>query len=206
MATFSKTDCLSVVGMRGCGKTTLSRRLQSAWPKQVIIDPVREYSDGIVVSNFSEFAEKMQELKRKNSKNFRLIFQFKPGIENKEEIFDAILHVCYEFGHIQIVIEEVQTLTTTGKIPPWLKECLFTGRHKGLSLLFVTQRPGQLNKNILSQCSHVFCGQLHDLNDISYLKNFLKEKSDELPNLPIGKFIYFSPGKRLSYVYSLDKK
>lgn len=198
---FEKTDCITIVGRRGCGKTTLSRRVQSNWAKQVVLDPVGEYSDGLIFNSLDSFSKKMIELKENNAQAFRLIFRFNPENEDHETMMNAVLRVCYAFGNLQVVIEEVQYFTTTGKIAPYLKTCLFMGRHKGLSMVFVTQRPGQLNKNILSQSRHVFAGSLHDQNDIGYLANFLgPEFSKQLPNLKIGDFIYFTPGEEIKIV------
>ena len=49
-----------------------------------------------------------------------------------------------------------------------------------------------VNKTIISQCAHVFCGNLIDANDLKYVGNFLNKKSEELIKLPDRKFIYFS--------------
>jgi DNA helicase HerA-like ATPase len=204
---FRATDKIAILGTTGCGKTILSRTIQSAWPKQVIIDPMSEFSDGEIFSDFSAFSKRMVELKKENAKKFRLIFRFNPETTAADEaVFNGILRVCYYFGKIQIIIEEVQLLTTTSYIPDFLKNCLFRGRHEGISMIFVTQRPGQLNKNILSQCQHVFAGQLHDRNDLNYISNFLGEAADKLSNLTPGKFIYFTPGKPTTIVDNGFKK
>jgi DNA helicase HerA-like ATPase len=102
------------------------------------------------------------------------------------------MRVCYYFGHIQVVVEEVQLYSSPHTLSKWLKNCLLTGRHKGLSLLFTTQRPGELNKTILSQCSHIFCGQIVEGNDLRYVSSFLNEDSKRLSGLPPRRFLYFS--------------
>lgn len=203
---FEPTDCIAILGVRGCGKTTLSRKIQSAWPKQVIIDPVAEYSDGIVVNNFEAFSEKMRELKKNSEQKFRLIFRMDPEIEDQKTLLNAILRVCYAFGNIQIVIEETQYFTTPHELQTYLRNALFMGRHQGLSLVFVTQRPGALNKNILSQCRHVFAGAIYEKNDLDYLKSIYHARAEELPKIPKGKFLYFSPGKPIAIVDNGGKK
>lgn len=204
---FQPTDKIAIIGTSGCGKTILSRKIQTAWPRQVIIDPMSEFNDGEVVNSFSAFAAKMREFKQKDVQKFRLIFRFDPEIEDDDgAIFNSVLRVCYAFKKIQVIIEEVQLLTSTHTLPQYLKNCLFRGRHQGLSLIFVTQRPGALNKNILSQCQHVFCGQLHEKNDVDYLSSFLRENSENLLNMEKGKFVYFSPGNPIAIVDNGFKK
>lgn len=188
-----KSDqCLLVMGRRGCGKSFLAKRLQTLWPRRVIIDSLNEYTDGIKVRSFDAFCAEMYELKRSKQKKFTLVFQFDPEHDLNHEIFDQIMRVCYYFGHIQVVVEEVQLYSSPHTLSKWLKNCLLTGRHKGLSLLFTTQRPGELNKTILSQCSHIFCGQIVEGNDLRYVSSFLNEDSKRLSALPPRRFLYFS--------------
>lgn len=194
---FTNTDCFAILGTRGCGKSFLCRRVQDLYPKRVIIDSLNEYKSSgpnEVVSDFEVFCEKMLELKKSKKKKFQIIFQFNPEIENSDEIFNQILRVLYKFKNIQIVIEEVQLFASPHRLPHWLKQCLLTGRHQNLSLIFTTQRPGELNKTILSQCTHIFAGQMHEKNDLKYISGFLGVDTEKLINLEKRKFIYWRPG------------
>lgn len=201
------TDKIAVLGTTGCGKTILSRKLQSAWSRQVVIDPMSEFSDGEIFYNFDDFSARLIKLKEEKSKKFRLIFRFSPEATAHDEIvFDQVLRACYYFKNIQIVVEEVQLLTTAHHLPQWMKNCVFRGRHEGISMIFVTQRPARLHKDLLSQCQHVFVGQLHDRNDLNYISNFVGENQEKIVNLKPGKFIYFSPGKQTTEVDNGFKK
>lgn len=197
------TDCVLVMGQRGCGKSYLAKRLQTLWPKRVIIDSLSEYieeknkknndfGNAIIVNNFDSFCEKMVELKNINAESFVLIYNFDPESDLNSEIFDNILRTCFYYENIQVVIEEVQLYSSPHQMTKWLKNCLLIGRHRKLSLLFTTQRPGELNKTILSQCSHIFCGKITEGNDLKYISNFLNQNSEKLINIPFKKFLYFS--------------
>jgi len=204
---FKSTDKIAILGTTGCGKTILSRKVQSAWSRQVVIDPMAEYDDGEVFLDFSKFAERLKILKAENSKKFRLIFRFNPEKSAADEAtFNAILRVCFYFRNIQIIVEEVQLLTSSHQLPDWMKTCVFVGRHNGISMIFVTQRPARLHKDLLSQCQHVFVGQLHDKNDLNYISNFVGENSETISNLKSGKFVYFTPGKPTEIVDNGYKK
>lgn len=197
---FTATTCVFIMGMRGCGKSFLCKTLQKIWPRRVILDPMHEYTDlngkpifpgAIVVRSFEEFGREL--IKLEKSKNFVLIFQFDENNRNAEQEFEEICRLIYYFGNIQFVIEEVQLYSTTHLIPHWLKNLLMTGRHQGISLLFTSQRPGQINKNIFSQCEHIFCGQIIEGNDLRYISNFLNQNAKKLTNLPARKFLWRSP-------------
>ena len=190
------------MGRRGCGKSYLGRRLQALWPKRVVIDVVHEYksndfANSIIVNSFEKFSEKLIEFKKNNSKEFVLIYQFDPESTVSDELFNQIMRVCYYFGNIQVVIEEIQDFCTPHQLPHWLKNCLLTGRHKGLSMLFTTQRPGTLNKTVLSQCRHIFCGNIIEGNDLRYVSSFLNQDARRLSALEVRRFLYFRDGEIL---------
>jgi energy-coupling factor transporter ATP-binding protein EcfA2 len=190
---FKATDCILIMGQRGCGKSHLCKNLQKMWPKRVIIDTLGEYPDeGETCYSFHEFTRKIQELHSLKQESFTLVIQFDPESEVSDTEFNEILRICYYFGNIQLVIEEIQTFSTPHNLPHWLKQCLLKGRHKNLSLIFTTQRPGELNKTILSQCSHIFCGRIFETNDLNYVKSIFKNNSEELINIENRKFLYFS--------------
>lgn len=202
---FKATDCFTVVGQRGCGKSHLAREINNLFPRSVIIDPAYDWTEGEKVNTFSAFSKKLLDKKIINEKKFRIIFQFSPDQTNIEEHFNHVLRLCYHFGNIQVVIDEVQLFTNPHYLPEYLKNLLFIGRHKGVSVMAITQRPAQLNKSILSQSSHVYVGQLHEKNDLRSVADFLNEDTDKLIQLPKRHFLYFSPenGKK---VITTDKK
>lgn len=186
------TDKIAILGRSGCGKSYLAKRIQSMWPRRIIIDSLNEYTEGDVVHTFDEFGEKLKILKNSNSKEFVLVFKFDPESHVNDMEFNEIMRCAYYFGNVQVVIEEVQLYSTTHSIPHWLKSSLLTGRHQNMSILVTSQRPGEVHKTIISQCSHVFCGTVHEGNDIRYLANFLNEDADRLASLPDRRFLYFS--------------
>ncbi len=190
------TDCILVMGRRGCGKTHLSKGLQTIFPRRVIIDSLNEYnSEGLIVNSFSEFSNLLIELKKENKKEFVIIYRAPIEGDLSESEFNELMRLCYYFGDLQVVIEEIQLHSNTAWLPPWLKKNLLIGRHQKISLLFTSQRPGEVNKTIVSQCAHIFCGNLIDGNDIKYVSNFLNQDSEKLINLPDRQFLYFNQGK-----------
>jgi DNA helicase HerA-like ATPase len=93
-----------------------------------------------------------------------------------------------------VVIEEVQRYATPHRMDYWLEQLFLVGRHRGISLLCTTQRPGYCHKTIISQSGHVYFGQLHEQNDLDYCRSVLFDEAFRLIDLPKRKFLYFSPG------------
>lgn len=197
---FVSTEKFLIMGRSGCGKSYLAKRIQTIYPRRVIIDTVCEYTDrsgapiysgAIVVHDFNDFLEEL--IKLETIKKFELIFQF--DVENKLSVeeFDEICRVCYYFGNIQLVVEEVQIHATPHQLPHWLRNLLLSGRHQNVSIMFTSQRPGEINKTIVSQCSQIFCGSLIEGNDLKYVSNFLNQSTKLLTELPDRQFLWRSP-------------
>lgn len=199
---FGPTDKIAILGRSGSGKTFLSRTIQKIYPRVLVIDFMREYSDGDVVTSFQEFSEKLLAFKTERRKRFRLIFQFPPAETEVELIFDHILKTAYAAGNLLVVIEEVQMYSHSHHLGHWLRQCLLTGRHRNLALIFTTQRPGELHKTILSQCSHIFCGQIHEKNDLKYLDNYFYKDAEKLQKLQPQFFLYWRPGSITAIVHN----
>jgi len=190
---FKSTDCILIMGRRGCGKSYLAQKVQSVWPRRIILDTLGEYEEGEIVYSFHEFAEKLIQLKSSSTQNFALIYKFDPESDMSEEEFNEVMRLSYYFGNVQIVLEEVQNFSSPHVLPKWLKNCLLTGRHQNISVLATTQRPGELNKTILSQCAHIFVGQINEGNDLKYISAFLNQDAKKLVSLPERRFLYFGP-------------
>lgn len=180
------------MGRSECGKTTISRHLQSHFKRVVIFDTIHEYADGVLVWSLDQLFSVIEAYETKGA--FRIIYRLDPLSPTCELDFELALQVLYEWGGILIVFEEVQELATAHHMPATMKRMILTGRHQNIALLFTTQRPGELHKTMLSQCGHVFTGQLHDQNDVRYVAGYLGREARELVNLPPYHFLYFRPG------------
>lgn len=196
MSKFKSYDKTLILGQSGCGKSYLGRIVQKIWPRRVIIDCLNEYSDypkTDIYDDFGAIADRLAALERKKSKEYALVFQFDPEQKDTDAIFDQLIRVLYYMGNVLVVIEEIQEYCTPHKMPHWLRKSLLTGRHQNMALLFTTQRPALLNKTIVSQSAHIFCGRLNDKNDINYVSSFLNSESNKLAELKIRNFIYLNP-------------
>jgi hypothetical protein len=191
---FESTDVFAVLGRRGSGKSYLARRIQECYPRKVVFDTLGEYRGGnhLHCSDFESFGQRVLELQ--DAKAFTLVYDFDVEKEDHLPEFDQALRVLFYRGNLLVCVEEIQALATAHKMPMWLKHCLLRGRHRNLGLLFTTQRPGECHKTIISQAGHVFCGSLHEKNDLDYCRAVLGERALELGTLPEREFLYFRPG------------
>ena len=192
---FNQTDVIAIFGRRGSGKSYLAAKIQSLYPRRVVFDTLNEYSEGIQCRNFEEFSKTLENLKKQNSQNFQVVYQFDIEAINHEREFDEAMRLCYYFGGLTVTIEEIQSFCSVHKMPHWLKNSLLTGRHQNMAIIVTTQRPGECHKTVMSQCSHIFTGQLHDRNDVKYVSNFIGTEANELYLLDQRQFLHFCHGQ-----------
>ncbi len=74
-----------------------------------------------------------------------------------------------------------------------IEELSVRGRKRGIGLIVATQRPSNISKNVLSQCSYGFVGKLTIENDLSAINQLFSGRSalDEIVNLETGEFMPF---------------
>lgn len=205
---FSATDVILCLGSRGSGKTHLSRVVQKHYFRTVVFDPTGEYrdeKDATHIYSFSEFCDELIKIEKLKINKYRIIFHFDPEIADHSELFNEALRLIYYLGNTLIVIEEIQLFSSPHFIPQWLKNCLFVGRHQNLALIFTTQRPGELNKGIFSQCHFIFAGKIIEQNDLKYISNILGPISSKLINIEKRKFILFD-GTNSNFLVDNDLK
>lgn len=199
------TDVFMTLGRRGMGKTYLGEQIRRAYPRVVTFDTIHEHSDGEIFYSFFEFSERVLHAAKTGEKEFHFIVRFDLEKEDNKNVFNESLRILFHMGGVFIRIEEIQQLSSPHTLPLWLKNLLTMGRHRKIGMLFSTQMPRYCNKGLISQASHVFCGQLHEKADIEYVRSVLGDRAFELKDLPARKFLYFSPGLPIRLVNnSLD--
>ncbi len=77
-----------------------------------------------------------------------------------------------------------------------VEEISVRGRKRGIGLIVATQRPANINKNVLAQCSYGFIGKLTTENDLGAVNVLFDDKRElaKLPALKTGEFVSFGLG------------
>jgi hypothetical protein len=90
-----------------------------------------------------------------------------------------------------VIVEEADIyIPQRGRALEILQTMSRRGRKRGLGILFATQRPALVNKNVLSQCNNVFIGKLTLKNDIDSVRIFFSsmDHARQLTTLDPGQF------------------
>lgn len=178
----NQTTVICIFGMRGSGKSSLTRKLANPHARLVVFDRLREWthipSDSIADS-YHSFANIFRRVGTFD--HYIIPVQFRRGASEDDIATEteAILKLVYDFGfqlnrqHVShpvcLVFEELQFYCNPQGIPPMLSEVLFTGRHAQLSIIGNTQRPASIHKGFISQADRILVGQLFEKRDIEYI-------------------------------------
>ena len=75
----------------------------------------------------------------------------------------------------------------------WVEEISLRGRKRGIGLLLAMQRPANVSKTVLSQCSYGFIGKLTTENDLKAIRPLFgdRKRLGSVPSLSIGRFLPF---------------
>lgn len=160
MSVANKASIMAVLGSSGSGKSTFIKRTLSRGHTRLLIwDPMREYEGQGVES----LADLLAALK---AKKFRLVFRPSADPAQRGKQFDLVCRAALAAGNLSLVVEELRFVTTPSRAPlGWAQACL-TGRHRGLKVYGISQRPASIDKDFLGNCTSIRTGRLAYPEDV----------------------------------------
>jgi len=156
----------------------------------VLFDTLCEYS------GFDVFQDDLEAL-------YRHVMQYQGGLfqviyrcvnEHEQAAFDFVCELAFAVEDVTFIVEEVDQFANPNQIPNPLKRMLKIGRHNGVSMIFVSRRPPEINRLITAQSRRFICFQMLEPNDVRYLKAVIGGIAEEIPKLEKLHFIDWNHG------------
>ncbi|MGZ4882073.1 MAG: ATP-binding protein [Halobacteriota archaeon] len=212
------TERSAVIGQSGSGKSYLVSVICEELTKNnlgfAVIDTEGEYSGlskhfpdqikSIDIESLSKDEEQIQQIITKSKKIVLDVSDLDVSDTEQKKIISAFLTSTYRVATqlfkagsdkqipFLIVVEEADIyVPQQGKNGlPILETISKRGRKRGLGVLFATQRPALVNKNVLTQCNNVFIGRLTHKVDIDSVRIFFSSMDDarQLTRFEPGEF------------------
>ncbi len=207
------TERSAVIGQSGSGKSYLVSVICEELAKNdlgfVVIDTEGEYGglsghhnisvidDIESIESIATDEERVKELIQKSQKIVLDVSEAEPKAVDTflQSVYDVGTELFRQGAHKQtpflIIVEEADIyIPQRGRGLEVLQVISRRGRKRGLGILFATQRPALVNKNVLSQCNNVFIGKLTLKNDIDSVRIFFSSLDDarQLTTLEPGHF------------------
>lgn len=192
---------VSIFGITGSGKSTLTRQVAAYFGRLVVFDRLGEWENypGAEISRtVAEFVDSFR--RHLCSDQFTLVFRFQPGsdADGNVAICEAILSRIYAYEiqarrGVALIFEEVWLYASPHFMGAWLSETILTGRHARISLIANAQRPASVHKTLVSQSRHVFIGQHHEARDQLYFRETIGDLPELRAPIPRFHFLWFRP-------------
>lgn len=196
----SDASVTAILGMRGSGKSTLTRSLADSHPRRVIFDIMKEWNGPFYYARtFDEFANHWRD--HSHDPSFTIVVRF-PEFSSPETIIELqtqITKLVYLTGQdsetdVCMIFEEAQFYFPNQGLHPVNMHLFTTGRHAHISIIANSQRPALITKLLLSQSEEIYVGKLYEANDIAYLRDCVGDLAFQARELQSLHFIYYPVG------------
>jgi hypothetical protein len=199
----SESTITTIVGMRRCGKSTLTHALanQSKFSRKIVFDMVAEWEGNFIyVESFDEFANIWRENFHKSSYTIIVRFPFGQDAGSVIKLETDIVKLVYVTGKDSeletcLVFEESQFYFPNSGLHPINMHLLTTGRHAHINIIANSQRPAGISKLLISQSEDIYIGRLFEANDMNYLYESVGELAYQARDLKQLEFIHYPVGR-----------
>ena len=193
----SDAELTAIFGRRGCGKSTICKALLKSRSRVVVFDPCDEYSAGrgwVRVTSRKALAEAIA---KRISKGFKIAYV--PPEGDHIEALHWVAEIIWRAGeggrnrHITLVIEEANMALPKHALPrdrSAAKRLILQGRHRGIEMIAVTQRPSLLSSDFIGNCATIYAFAVSDVNDVDTISRYMgRERKAEIAAQVSFKFL-----------------
>ena len=198
----SDSFIMTILGMRGCGKSTLTQALAKGnrHIRKIVFDFVEEWRGTHLVHSYEQFASIWRKVF--HLEKFTIVVRFAFGTPEAEiiNIQTKITRLIYLTGkdtqkETTLVFEEAHFYFPNNRLHPINMHLLTTGRHAYINIIGNSQRPASVSKLLISQSAEIYIGSLFELNDMKYLTDTVGTLALEARKLKKFQFIFYPVGK-----------
>jgi hypothetical protein len=168
--TANDAKIVAVIGASGVGKSSyikadlLKPAMKSSagmliWSPLEKTDNYAGFCRGVVVTKITDLVARL--------KTGRRAVVYVPSGDDKavKKQFDMFCRIAWELVGWTILVEELSRVTMPSWSPPAWRNLSTAGRHQGLTLIGVTQRPANVDKDFMGNCSEIRCYRVNYDND-----------------------------------------
>jgi len=171
-------EIILVFGQTGSGKTQWTKRFIRGLPRVIIVDPLDEY-DGLLAESTEALIDAIENRKVFTVRTLLL------------EDFPFICQVARVAGPCTLVVEETQRiLPPRVDVPESFSDLIYRGRHYGVSVVMVSQRPMTVNLVARSQWTQLITFRQVETSDVRWIQQVTGSVADL--NLPILSYFHFT--------------
>jgi len=186
---------VGICGRKGTGKSVIARRILQAQSRVFLADLMGEHT-WVPQRNIFESLAEVEDFFAWAEAERHCCGSFIPQGDLKGEAED-LCEIVYDFGNVLFGIEEIASLCGPNWLPPALSKIARLGRHQRLSVLYTTQRAGEVAR-ALTAATDVFvlfhCAEPRDLAAIA--ERCGNKTAEKVSNLALHDFVIFDVVQR----------
>jgi energy-coupling factor transporter ATP-binding protein EcfA2 len=176
----TQREVVIILGKTGYGKSTWLQQYARMYPRIFVFDPFA--------------AIPAQYLSEQQLIDAHEAGDFKQGgfIVGTRELanMDLIGAIAYLSGNCLFIIEECGVAFYKGeRIPDWLAEIIFLGRHNAVSLCMTAQRAASIPIELRSQANRFITFRQTERKDVEWTRDYVGDLFEQIPTLPKFKCI-----------------
>jgi hypothetical protein len=190
-----ENDITVIVGKKDCGKSSVARELALTRRRRIYIDPMHEYTDGVIIRDFPALAAYLR-----NKAHDRYAIVFRSMDDN--EILAAIAIATYgspespALPGVTYIIDEADRLCSSRSMPAPIHRLANYGRHFRASAIFIARRAKMLPADIRANADRYIIGQTFEPSDVDYMREYIGDvKAEAVKAIPAR-----APGKPGAFV------
>lgn len=176
-------EIVIVLGKTGQGKSVWTRSFLQNKKRIFAFDPLQDFDANYLYSSVA-LADRIDSL-RDVEADATTELEYKIAV-SRIELLELLGVGSFLVGNNYLMIEECAYCFEKGmRIPQWLRDIIFLGRHRGVSLIVTAQRPVSIPIDLRSQASRVVSFSQHEGADMDWLRDYFGEKIWDIPSLDI---------------------
>jgi len=177
-----------VIGASGTGKGAYCKeRLERSHPLTLIWSPLEatdNYAGHLGGRAFTSLAALW------DASQVPGVLVYVPNKSELERQFELFCLMVWERPEARVLVEEVGRVTTASYAPAAWRDLSTAGRHRGIELIATAQRPAQIDKDFVGNCTEVRCFRVNYESDAKAMAQVLRVPFGDIMQLPDGHFIH----------------
>lgn len=157
--TKNKAQIVAVIGASGTGKSSyIKGELLKKYKRLLVWSPLEKTDNYAAFCGGTVVTGKITELVAQIKAGTKAIVFVPTGKDaDVKKQFDLFCRCVWEIEGAHVLVEELSRVTMASWAPPAWKNLSTAGRHQGLTIIGTSQRPANIDKDFLGNCTEIRC-------------------------------------------------
>lgn len=193
--TKNKAQIVAVIGASGTGKSSyIKGELLKNYRRLLVWSPLEKTDNYAAFCGGTVVTGKISELVAQIKAGTKAIIYVPTGKDSDvKKQFDLFCRCVWEIEGAHVLVEELSRVTMASWAPPAWKNLSTAGRHQGLTIIGTSQRPANIDKDFLGNCTEIRCYRVNYDTDAKVMADSLGMRMEYYEDPATGKTVRQKP-------------